>query len=71
LKQVRELCDDYATGLFGWTGKIIAAEHAKDVTPNIMFIGKALSGGFLSFAVALTSQHIAEVFSQGGASREY
>jgi adenosylmethionine-8-amino-7-oxononanoate aminotransferase len=78
LKRVQELCDDYdvllicdkiATG-FGWTGKIIAVEHAKDVAPDIMCIGKALSGGFLSFAVTLTSQHIAKVFSQAGALRE-
>ena len=75
LKRFRELCDDYdicdeiAAG-FGWTGKIIAVEHAKDVAPDIMCIDKALSGGVLSFAVTLTSQHIAEVFSQAGASRE-
>jgi adenosylmethionine-8-amino-7-oxononanoate aminotransferase len=63
------ICDESAAG-FGSTGKIIAVEYAKDVAPDITCIGKALSGGFLSFAVALTSQHIAEVFSQAGASRE-
>jgi adenosylmethionine-8-amino-7-oxononanoate aminotransferase len=35
-----------------------------------MCIGKALPGGFLSFALTLMLQHIAEVFSQAGASRE-
>jgi adenosylmethionine-8-amino-7-oxononanoate aminotransferase len=78
LKRVGELCDDYdvvlicdeiATG-FGWTGKIIAVKYAKDVAPDITCISKALSGSLLSFAVTLTSQHIAEVFSQAGASRE-
>jgi adenosylmethionine-8-amino-7-oxononanoate aminotransferase len=50
--------------------KIIAAEHAKNLAPGIMCIGKALSGGFLSFAAILTWQHIAEVFLQARASRE-
>jgi adenosylmethionine-8-amino-7-oxononanoate aminotransferase len=63
------ICDEIATG-FEWTGKIIVVEHAKDVAPGIMCIGKALSGGFLNFAVTLTSQHIVEVFSEVGASGE-
>jgi adenosylmethionine-8-amino-7-oxononanoate aminotransferase len=64
------ICDEIATG-FGWTGKIIAVEHTKDVAPDILVcIGKALPGGFLSLALTLTSQHIAEVFLQAGASRE-
>jgi adenosylmethionine-8-amino-7-oxononanoate aminotransferase len=70
LKRVGELCDDHdvllicdkiATG-FGRTGKIIVVEHANDVAPGTMCIGKALLGGFLSFAVMLTLQHIAEIF---------
>jgi adenosylmethionine-8-amino-7-oxononanoate aminotransferase len=58
--------DKIATG-FGRTGKMFAVKHAKDVAPGIMCIGNALLGGFLSFAVTLTSQCIAEVFSQGPA----
>ena len=75
LRRLRDLCDDYnillifdeiATG-FGRTGKLFAMEHAPGVMPDILCVGKALSGGFLSFAATITSKKIATVFSQGPA----
>lgn len=74
VRRVRELCDRYnvllildeiATG-FGRTGKLFACEYA-NIAPDILCVGKALSGGFMSLAATLTTATISHVFSQGDA----
>ena len=69
LRKIRALCDQYdvllvcdevATG-FGRTGRLFACEH-ESVTPDILCLGKGLTGGYLPMAATIARPHVYQAF---------